>query len=195
RAAVPALIGTLHNAERAEDLEAAAIALCRAGDEAGIDALRSCLEDADWLDKLDAAEDYRRRFRTLRVGRGLQCLGQLPAGQASAALVRLGKSKTFASERCRLFLLIEACGEVRHPSEELLRFLDTTGAPDRSELDWVIRALARMRAPAACRLIERRFFALEEPPLDWFMHALLPVRDDLAIVHLYETLLRKGLDD
>lgn len=198
----------LRASKDADTILRAALSLCKTPDVATLDRLLASLRSSGFRHRLDPELISARyvAFRRMRLSRILCAIASLPGAQARAAFASLLKDKAFikpcrrketGEEALNRLAFIFASGYLRDPPEVLLTFLDSQGTPENG-VGLVVRALARMRTPASCALIEKRILSPKYRPHlkeGWLYCSLCAVRNDRAVIGLYRKLLRSRIDN
>ncbi len=183
----------LRTSKDPQRLQDAAVFLCQKGPPCSVARVARLLTDPDFLTRLDADRSYKWATHTLRMRRVVGAVGERGDAEAEQALVMLAYDKEFTAHPVRRKALIEAAGNVRAPSDKLLAWLDTSPVPGTD--GGVPAALARMRSPKACAVLEKWIRVPGNNKIGWFISGILPVRDDPAILGLYRRVLTKGVRD
>ncbi len=184
-----ASLAVLWESKDSESLAAAAVDVCESHNFAAIDELVSLLLKPSLKDRLDSKEDYLYNH-PLRFTRVLVAIAKLPDDMAEAELGRISHVPDVLGNNRRLDALIYAAGEVRHPSPNLLRFLDDQ-ATIQNGGGRAIASLARIATDESCALIEKRFLSKQYEigsKTGWLRSELLVMRDRPAVVALYKRL-------
>lgn len=176
-------------------LRDAAIAFSQTPTDADVKILLGFLTDPAFLTRLDPPQG----LWDLRLTDVLRCIGRLPQRQANSALLQLAKHAEFMSHLGRVLSLLDGLAEIRDPSDTLLDFLEKPATPEPWQAEMIVdsgfQVLSKMRSPAACRRIDKRYFSSGHLHSTWFTWYLLLLRDDPAIVAMYHTLLSRGVQD
>jgi HEAT repeat protein len=198
-AELAAALEVLRRTQDPQGLEKAALAVARSKPPEALPRLVNYLLDPVFLCRMDAERDYKKYYGFQRsIQRVLKAIGEQDTAEADKALMRLANDENFMAVGEREASIIRAAGEIRHPSRRLLAFLDQKATPEEWTKYIAIEALARMRSPDACALIEKRLALPDyeaQTKVCWFIDGLLPVRDSPAIVGLYRRVLEKGVTD
>ena len=191
-------LGTLEYSDDPDELIAAAQEVCDSLDYDAIDRLIEMVNLPSLQDRLDNRRDYRTRsIPKLHITQVLLAVARLPDGLAEPYLGACARDPCLMRRPQRVRALIYASGELRRPSQWLLRFLDEQGPPGGGD-GGVVRTLARLGTDESCALIEKR---LRSPDCgsyakaDWLYQYLAPVRDRPAVVALYGRLMGADIDD
>jgi hypothetical protein len=149
------------------------------------------LRDPGFLELLDKPTATRPRVRFL-----LQAIAKHGTREAERAIVALSVDRNFTSNHARVEALINATGWFREPSPELLAFLDSQLSMDKRHVAEAVKALVRMRSPAACELLAAKVRRPEfKGTCGWFCSALRSVRFDPVIVRFCKELLESAGPD
>jgi hypothetical protein len=179
-------------------LEKAAMVLIRSQDPADIDKLLPFLTDADFLQRVDLADDYKYS-RPLRINRILRETAKHHPTKAEAILLKLADDKTFASQSARLYGILVAMRFIKNPTPKLLAFLEKTGSTRGSSLArFAIDALVSLSTPESARLVERYFLSPDIPADEktiQVLWSLIFVRHNPDILDLYGRLFQANLKD
>ncbi len=181
-------------------LEKTALFLVNSKDPGALDKLTAILRDPKFLARLDSEEDYdSSSLHGPRIPGIVYAIGKLDTPKAQEILLQLIADKEFMAKGKRFRAVIIACGSIRKPSSKLLAFLDAKAGD--TESDYYFRAVASLittRSSEASKLVEKRFLSPDysaSAKIVWLSHVMLFVRDDPAILSLYERLLRADIKD
>jgi hypothetical protein len=119
-------VKTLEEGKSADAVRDTAVALLRSGDPDQQRLVVGMLGRDDFLKRLDPPDDEWRPARRRRIWPVLTAVATLAPDRANPLLVWLSDNATFTISSERVGFLQNACGEVRHPSPELLQYFRKT---------------------------------------------------------------------
>ncbi len=173
----------------------AAHALASSAQAADQQNLLQVLVSSEFLDRLDAPQDYAGHSEWMRLGKVVEALARNPAPAARETLLRLARDETFLSEPARVDLLIEASSNVRPATAELVEFWDRYAQPDDGFIALTIHVLINNGDTAALALFERK---LRDPAheeafkIDWLRGDVLSHRNEPELLRSCSRLLTEG---
>jgi hypothetical protein len=181
-------VAALKTSSDRDKLYEAAVSLCRSKEPKALEILVELLLDPAFRARLDSEKEPCTTWVT-------EAIGKIGTAKAEDAILRLSNNKQFRDSNRGLAGLIKAAMWIQKPSPKLVAFVESTPALEYGTLNGATEVLTKMGTPEACAALAR----LVEPVLmspDYDKHKkryrllydLLPVRNDLAIVKLYERL-------
>ena len=188
----------LQTSSDSDELVTVALTLARSARQEDHALLLKHLQSADFLNRLDSAEDYDDLSIPPRIGRILQALQNNQAPSARDMLVALTQSPIFKLSSRRVDLLILACTPVRPAPPELIKFWDAYCQPVDGYTPLTVRALLDNGSEPAMALFEKKMLSPKHEDMDkrdWLHWDVLRHRDDLALLLCCERLLKGGLNE
>jgi hypothetical protein len=184
------------------DLERVAIGASRSDRGEDLDELIQMLSDARFLSKLDEKErnpDGLGGFEGIpgrRLTNVLAGIAKHKPAAAGSVFLGLARKQNFVSESTRVEALMNACGELKQPSKEILDFLEAEAKPGTWQAQMLIRLFLEMGSEDSIARIENAFFTLKEgKSRSLFTHSLIQIRDQKKGVCLYRRILERGVKD
>ena len=154
--------------------------------------------DPAFLERVDSREDYSIRPDYLRIKDLLKAIGKLGDAKAADFLVGLANDAGFVAHDARVRSIVRAAYEIRKPTENLLKYLDSIAIPRSTYVGIVQQGLANMGTPESCALFEKRALSEEYKANSralWFTDILVSRRNNPAIVAMYKRILKADLKD
>ena len=163
----------------------AGLGLARSDREQDLRELQESLKSAEFLQRLDTAENYRGLPGRLHVGRIVKMLGRNPSPAAKHVLVELTQSATFISAPARIDVLITACASVRPAPTEVISFWDKHSQKDDGYTPLTIEAMVNNGSPAAIELLEKKMADPsheDDDKIGWMRSSILTHRNDAVLL-------------
>jgi hypothetical protein len=158
--------------------------------------LRTRLQSAEFLARLDERERYQGAPQGLRLSEVLDELSRNRAPSAEATLVALTRSRVFRAEPLRVELLIRACVLLRPPAPEVVRFWDDHWKRDDAYSYVTAGAVCDNGTAPALALLERKMADPSHPDDDkrvWIVTGIMMHRNDALMLESCERMLRAGM--
>jgi len=188
---------TLQTSHDRKELQKAALAMARASDASALQALGGLLCSAEFLERLDSADEYLSATgKRLRISRTIEALATNPAVGAVPVFTRLTRDQVFRAEDERTAVLIEQSRHIRPPPGELVTFWDDHCQPDDGFTPLTITALVENGSEPALRLFEKKMADPtheDETKIAWMRTRVLAHRNDVSLLQscgrmVYDTL-------
>lgn len=160
------------------------------------DELSKWLQDQEFLNRLDAKEQYQGPPRKLRLWEVLRELKQNTAPSAHLVLLKLTQNSGFLQEVARIDLLIQASAVIRPAPLNLIEFWDRHSQPEDGFSHLTIEAIVENGTAPALDLLEKKMrdpAHSDEDKNAWMITSILTHRNDLLLLQTCENLLREGL--
>lgn len=180
----------------ADELLAAARALAQSRDPQDHAGLRAALGDTDFLEALETKDEDNEFEEPLAVELVLEDLANNEAPESHALIASLTQNPTFTRDAQRVEALIKACASVRPAPPEVIAFWDKFCKELDGFTPVTIRAILDNASDPALELFERKMVGDEHGDiykLGWIYNAIVPRRNDLAILQSCQRLLTGNL--
>jgi hypothetical protein len=192
------MISTLATTDDPTELANTAVELSASADALDIRALTAQLVTADFLNRLDSADDYLAPARTLRVAQVVDELGRNQSPAAVAAFIELTQSEVFLSHLARREVLIGASAHVAPPPDPLVAFWRANAGAEDTSKSLVIKAVIQNGSDEGAKVFEAKMLDATED-FDtkefWLIQFVVPNRNSTALARSAERLLSSPLSD
>lgn len=185
-------VQTLRKSQDGNELVVAALQVAKGVDGVEQETLRTLLQSAGFLSRLDGDESYNGPRRRLRLASVMRALAANQAEPARRTLITLTKAEIFVQEPARIELLIEAGAGVRPATPEFLAYWERFADPTDAYVPLVVTALLDNGTPPALALFEKLF---ANPAYDqaakagWLRKRLMPHRYEPHVLEACERMI------
>ncbi len=188
----PETVKVLQTSRDARELKKAAELLASSGDPLDHEVLGRYLSSAEFLGRLDAADDYRKTYAALRLTPVMETLTENRLPSTDRVLLDLIASPDYQSERLRRVLLVRALSVVSPSPPEAVKYWEEKSRPGSPLASYVVESLCANQSDPALELLTRIFAdpGHEEDLKAFWMHEqIMPRRNDLPLLSWSERML------
>lgn len=190
-------LNVLQTSKDSKELLKAALVLARSKESRDHAALLEYLRRADFLNRLDSAEEYgNAAAKRLRISRVIEALSMNDAPSAHSTFTALTRDAVFLKADQRIDELIRFSAGIRSTPEALVSFWDKYSQPDDGFSNLTIKALIENGTAPAMEVLEQKMADPrheEEEKIGWMRGFFVAHRDDLFLLRSVEKMLQGKL--